>query len=99
LIVELLFLVTLKLHNLVSIKGKAKNKDILDYTGRLMDWWKLYSIVGLKILIPFGLLAHYCLFPMALTYPSSVFKGTDACALTFGCCCCALDSSSSIFWI
>jgi hypothetical protein len=60
------------------VTGKTyKNINLLDYTGRLMDLWIIYSSILQKILFPLCMATHYCLFPKALIYPGSVFQGVN----------------------
>jgi hypothetical protein len=98
----------------MSIPGKA-NRDVYNvgYTGRLMDCWIMYSIFVLKISIPLCMVAHYCLFPMAMIYPGSVLKGKDGFGVALALICigiifiylldlvtnCFLNYSSLIYFI
>jgi hypothetical protein len=64
-------------YTLVTTGKTHKNINVLDYTGRLMDLWLIYSSFLLKFLFPLCMVTHYCVCPKAFIYPGSVFQGVN----------------------
>jgi hypothetical protein len=73
--------------------GKRRNTNKgFDYTGKLMNYWVICSIVFMQAYVPVFMMVHYYIFPLAPIYFGSILEERmssyqfQLALVFFGCC-------------